>query len=228
MTEPETTIGDMLGKQTARLLEIANNLPDEPEEKSEKPTEITPEWLKALRRGKYPARHTKRLADSNPLNGDASHADIWNRIRAGDATVILAGLRGTGKTQVATEWAARLAIDGRSPGIYTKCYDLLADIKSTWHNGAQTRHTEADVLKKYRTAKYLVIDEWTEKSSGEWETATLINLLDHRYDDMLSTILICNSPVEKLQEHVAASILDRVTETGGTRIFNGPNWRHAK
>jgi len=126
---------------------------------------------------------------------------------------------------MATEWAMRRVKSGQSAGRYAKCYDLIAEIKSTWHDGGRAIGTEQDVLKKYRTAKYLVIDEWNERGASAWEAATLTNILDHRYDNGLATVLICNSPAEKLHDHIDASILDRAAETGGIKPCEWVSYR---
>jgi len=181
----------------------------------------------ALLKEGFPPRHATH---SKPLTGPAAGVvdELWPTVQGGDCIIVLCGARGTGKTQIGTELARRRILAGKSAGKYAKCYDILAEIKATWHDGGRKIGTEQDVLKKYRTTKYLVIDEWNERGASAWESVTLTNILDHRYDLRLATVIVCNSPADKLHDHIDSSILDRAAETGGIKSCEWASYRQAQ
>jgi DNA replication protein DnaC len=67
---------------------------------------------------------------------------------------------------------------------------------------------------KYRRVRYLVIDEFTDRGTSDWESRCLVNLIDHRYDDMLITVIIANLTETQIAG-INPSIFDRAKETGG-------------
>jgi DNA replication protein DnaC len=168
-----------------------------------------------LSKNGFPARHIARLEKGLYGESEAKAAQLWSQVRSGDCLILLYGDRGPGKTQIATVWAHKRIDDGLAAGKYIKLVDLLGEIRATWHDGGRGVGTETDILRKYRTTKYLVIDECAEIAGKEWETRYLTNIIDHRYDSMLATILISNATPETIRDHIPASILDRATETGG-------------
>lgn len=167
-----------------------------------------------LAKAGYPLRHIQNEGKASQNSSQKQRGPFWERATTGDFTILLIGARGPGKTQLATNLAAKRFMDGQSPGIYTRLVDLLADIKRTWHDGGRTIGSEQDVLRRYRRTPYLVIDELQEIGGHDWELRYFSNILDHRYGDMLGTVLIGNLTPETVSSVIPASILDRINETG--------------
>jgi Cdc6-like AAA superfamily ATPase len=187
-----------------------------------------PDWQGPLIKAGFPLRHVRRIAEGN-LNGNGQHMaeDLWPQVATGDCIMLLCGTRGSGKTLMATQWAKRrITEQGKAPGVYTKCADLIGKIKSAWHDGNKHADTEQDILRKFQTTKYLVIDEFHERGASDWEARTLVTLLDHRYDNMLATIIIANLSVDQVHQQVNQSIVDRANETGGMIFCDWPSYRN--
>lgn len=181
--------------------------------------------LEKLKQYGYPARHIKTLSSGIFGESAKKSEELWPKVASGDCMILLVGTRGAGKTLMACEWARRRIEAGRSGGRYAKCADIIAEIKSTWHDGGKSIGTERDVLRKYRSAKYLVIDEFHERGASGWEARTLINILDHRYDAMLATILIANLSEAEANKTLNPSLIDRANETGGMVVCDWPSYR---
>ncbi len=187
----------------------------------------------------FPARHRKQLLAGMAGPSLEKATELLPRILAGDCLLLLLGERGPGKTQMATWWGAQLIAEkfrlkpedfkphtaGQWSGIYRKTADVISEIKSTWHDGGKTVGTEDDLLKKYKSVKYLVLDEFHEKGSSDWEARTLVNMLDHRYDAMLVTVLIANMGEKQVREQVNPSIVSRAQETGGLVLCDWASYR---
>jgi chromosomal replication initiation ATPase DnaA len=221
-------LSEKFADQRAKLLAMAEELPETPPnsitaDHEKKPIETV---LTELEKAGFPKRHRERLAEG-PLTGPARDKAESRKadILSGDCIFLLCGNRGPGKTQMATWWAAVRSFKGKPCGRYVKLVDLIADIKSTWHDGGKKVGTEQDILRKYKTTKFLVIDEVQELSGSTWEDRVLTNILDHRYDEMLATVLIANVPEKDARRVFGPSILDRATETGGVVACDWESYR---
>jgi DNA replication protein DnaC len=185
--------------------------------------------IEKLAKAGFPQRHRENLkAMSGP--GLDKARELLPRVLAGDCLLLLYGDRGPGKTQMATWWAARRVLAGKPAGIYAKCADIFQDIKRTWDDGGKSIGTEFDILRRYQTTPFLVIDEVHEISGqkSDWAPRTLINILDHRYDDRKTTVLIANFGKEQLKAEINPSIQSRAVETGGMVHCDWPSYRVAK
>ena len=173
----------------------------------------------------FPARHRRRLKEGLHGPGIEKAAQLLPKILAGDCLLLLLGDRGPGKTQMATWWAAERLRAGKLAGWYRKTADLISEIKVTWNSGGKSIGTEDDVLKKYRSAAFLVLDEFHERGSSDWEARTLANIIDHRYDSMLATVIIANMSEQEVRAQLSQSIVSRAEETGGMVICDWPSYR---
>lgn len=173
----------------------------------------------------FPARHRARLSEGMVGPSLEKAKELLPRLIVGDCLLLLVGNRGPGKTQMSTWWANERLKAGKFAGYYRKTADIITEIKTTWHDGGKTVGTEDDVLKKYRKTEYLVLDEFHEKGSSDWEARTLINILDHRYDSMLATVIIANMTEVEVRQQINPSIVSRAEETGGLVVCDWPSYR---
>jgi len=169
----------------------------------------------------YPQRHVERLAER--LHGPALEKarELSGRVVAGDCLMLLLGDRGPGKTQMATCWALDRLRAGKFCGRYVKLYDLLIDIKGTWHG----KGSEETALDRYRRPGYLVIDEAHEMRGHEFEHQYLTNIIDHRYDDRKATVIIANLSRADAESNMPASVISRCNEIGGVIDCDWPSYR---
>lgn len=172
----------------------------------------------------WPERHVQSLARMGGA-GLAKAESLFPLVESG-AMIILFGDRGRGKTQIGTWMANKRLQAGGWAGSYLKAFDLFQQIKASWTKEAG--FTEKDVCDGYKEACFLVIDEVHERSESDWENRSLRNILDHRYDDCLPTVVIGNwSNLEEVRNGVGASIFDRITEAGGAVHCNWSSYRSA-
>jgi DNA replication protein DnaC len=213
-----------LAEATARVMARA-----EERKVTDQPSQINGHMDAAIGRllkSGYPARHVKRAVD-NAMHGPGLEKAkaLLPKVMAEDCILLLTGDRGPGKTQIATWWALQRLCAGKSAGTYVKLVDLLADIKRTWHGGGKNIGTEDDILRKYRNAALLVIDEVQEIGGHDFEVRYLTSIIDHRYDAMRATVMIANLDGAALAASIPASIIDRANETGGQVVCDWPSYR---
>lgn len=140
-------------------------------------------------------------------------------------TCALLGKRGTGKTQLAAwicqEWPAA---GGQSA--YFRACDLFGTIKS-WYGLNEGRHTEWN-KKQLVKVPLLVIDEVQESLGTEHDDKLLTEIIDKRYGERRSTLLISNLQPEAFAQRVGTSISSRITEGGTIEVFAGAGFRGRK
>ena len=173
----------------------------------------------------FPGRHRRRLREGLHGPGLDKARELLPKIIEGNCLLLLIGDRGPGKTQMATWWAAERVRAGKAAGWYRKIADLISEIKLTWNAGGKSVGTEDDLLRKYRTTAFLVLDEFNERGSSEWESRTLANIIDHRYDNMLATVIIANMSEREVRLQVQPSIVSRAEETGGLVVCDWRSYR---
>jgi len=125
--------------------------------------------------------------------------------------IVITGERGCGKSQMAAA-LMRVAIENNILSYYRKTMDFFMSIKETYKTDA----TEREVIRDYQAPGLLVMDEIQVRGESEWENNLLTHLVDLRYDDQKSTILIGNVPIDKVRAQIGDSIYSRMIETGGT------------
>lgn len=143
----------------------------------------------------------------------------------GGLLVALVGRRGAGKTQIAME-LMRLNTLRQKSALYVSTTEWFMAVKSTYRKGAD--QTEIDIIKQYRKPNLLVLDEYGRRSDTEWENNLLFELLDKRYSDMNSTIIISNQKHQELMESLGSSLASRLAETGGVVECEWQSWRTIK
>lgn len=107
------------------------------------------------------------------------------------------GSFGTGKSGLVKSIIAQCVTAGVPAG-YFRAADMLRDIRSTFSESAQL--TEADVTRQFGDFQVLGIDEIDRVSSTPWSMATLMAILDARYNQRLTraTLLVTNQDPDHL------------------------------
>ena len=181
--------------------------------------------MRGSRSAAFPSGIGAACAKDCTAPASRKRANFCRRSLSGNCLLLLIGDRGPGKTQMATWWAAERVRAGKAAGWYRKTADLISEIKLTWNTGGKSVGTEDDLLRKYRTAAFLVLDEFNERGSSEWESRTLANIIDHRYDNMLATVIIANMSEREVRQQVQPSIVSRAEETGGMVVCEWRSYR---
>jgi len=184
------------------------------------------EIAKSLRKWGFPTRHIQNL-DKMTGEGLSCARDKSGKILAGDAIIVLCGARGPGKTQIATFWAAELLkLEKKARGSrYYKAHDLLCLIRQQFDDDRNLKGSAREVLTRSKKISLLVIDEWSELSGTEWEMRTMTNIIDHRYDNLLPTVIITNHAPREAIEAIGKSIWSRAEETGGIVVCDWKSYR---
>jgi len=151
------------------------------------------EWIKRL--------HKKVIEEFSPrLQKDFKEIDYdLGKVPAFGSYYIYGGV-GSGKTLL----AAHMYYQARKkqflevlPGkfIFAKTADIFQEIKSTFGKGSDI---ELEVLKKYCTATYLVMDDIGSTKFTDWQISMLQIIINYRYEELLTTVFTSNLNLDEL------------------------------
>jgi len=141
--------------------------------------------------------------------------DTWHeRIQAGTC-LIFSGQPGTGKTHLATAIANDVIRLGYS-AVFCTVGDAIRSIQATYDRDATVTTTQA--LDALVAPSLLVLDEVQVQTGSDHDKRVMFDVINKRYENMRSTIIISNLAPEPLKEYLGDRILDRMREGGGKML----------
>jgi len=126
---------------------------------------------------------------------------------------ILGGPSGSGKTHLAAAIANQRLEQG-CPVFYISTPDLLDKLRATYSPGSDMPYDE--FFEQVRNAPLLVLDDLGAQSSTSWAKEKLDQLLTHRFNGELPTVIVTIVPVEQLEDR----IYTRLNDSGLCRVYN--------
>jgi len=119
--------------------------------------------------------------------------------------LILSGPSGCGKTHLAAAIANERLLHGY-PVFFITTPDLLDHLRSTFSPDSEIPYDE--FFDRVRNAPLLVLDDLGAQSSTPWAKEKLEQLLNHRFNNQLPTVIVTIVPVEQLEERVRLRLTD--------------------
>jgi DNA replication protein DnaC len=171
-------------------------------------------------------RRLERLSNLGPLtrltfdnlepegrSGDPSQRERYRRIveRARayadgpSGWVLIAGPPGCGKTHLAAAIANARLVQG-DPVIFSVVPDLLDHLRAAFGPNSDVAYDE--LFESVREAPLLILDDLGTQSGTPWAQEKLFQLLNHRYNGRLPTVITTNLRPEELDERLQTRILD--------------------
>ena len=125
--------------------------------------------------------------------------------RAPQGWFVLTGSSGSGKTHLAAAIANEVIRQGQ-PALFMIVPDLLDHLRSTF---SPTREESYDELfDQVRNAPILLLDDLGSQSSTPWAEEKLYQLLSHRYNAQLPTVVTVGVSMETLDERWRTRLCD--------------------
>lgn len=206
-------------------IKTAQGVPTTPTQKDSSSLNLVTldKWMK---NAGYPRRHIKMIPKmTGPSLEEAKKRT--ERILRGDCIFLLSGDRGPGKTQMAAFWGQQCLLEEKSTR-YHKAHSFLCTIRDQFGNNEHRAETAREILQRAKKVHLLVIDECSELAGTDWEKRTMTEIIDERYDNELSTVIITNHAPKEAVKEVGPSIWSRAEETGGIVVCDWESYRNAK
>lgn len=132
-------------------------------------------------------------------------------------TLWLCGNTGTGKTLLGA------AICRETMGTFTRSYNIKNDIESTrYYKATETKNM---CINRYASAYNLLVIDEIGRGGGAEEREYLWQILNERYENELSTVLITNMSKSELKEYIGEPVYDRFVTNCISLTFTGESYR---
>lgn len=134
--------------------------------------------------------------------------------------LILCGTPGTGKTHLACGLAREVILAGHT-AMFTTVQKLIRKVRASWGT-----KEEQETLSTFIDIDLLIIDEIGVQAGSENEKSILFDIINSRYEEERSTIIITNCDLNGIRHYLGERIVDRFRENKGRLIqFNGKSYR---
>lgn len=121
--------------------------------------------------------------------------------------LIIVGPVGSGKTHIACA-VANYRISKGHPAFYISAADLLDHLRATFSPGSELEYDE--LFEKIKDSPLLILDNMSYAATTTWSKGKLDQLLEHRFNCKLPTLITTSSPVEEFENDYAGHINDPV------------------
>ena len=127
--------------------------------------------------------------------------------------LLLTGPSGSGKTHLAAAIANKCIEMGRA-AFFVFVPDLLDHLRGTFAPDSAVSYDE--LFQQVKDAPVLVLDDLGSQSSTPWAREKLFQVLNHRFNALLPTVITVRGPLERLDE----SVRTRLEVPGFSTIYS--------
>jgi DNA replication protein DnaC len=119
--------------------------------------------------------------------------------------LILLGGYGCGKTHLAAAIANR-AVERNQPVLFVTVPDLLDHLRAAFSPTSSVRYDQR--FDEVREASLLILDDLGTQSSTPWAQEKLFQILNHRYNAHLPTVITSNQSLEEIDLRLRSRMVD--------------------
>ena len=153
-------------------------------------------------------------------SGDPLNQERFSRAHRGalefaerpDGWLVLTGPSGCGKTHLAAAIANR-RLELGCPAFFIVVPDLLDHLRSTFNPASGVSYDE--LFDQVREASLLILDDLGTQSGTPWAQEKLFQIINHRFNAKLPTVVTLNMLPEELDERLQT----RLTDPGLSQVY---------
>ncbi len=119
--------------------------------------------------------------------------------------LILFGPSGCGKTHLAAAIANERVSHGQ-PAFFISTSDLLDRLRSAFSTNSEIHYDE--FFDQMRNTPLLILDDLGAQTSTPWAKEKMDQLLNHRFNNELPTVIVTIIPIEQLEDRIRTRLTD--------------------
>jgi DNA replication protein DnaC len=119
--------------------------------------------------------------------------------------ILIHGPSGAGKTHVAAAITNR-CIEHGQPALFVVVPDLLDHLRAAYNPGSEIGYDS--LFEQVRNANVLVLDDLGTQNATAWAQEKLFQIINHRYNARLPTVVTTNLPIERLDDRLRMRLTD--------------------
>lgn len=164
---------------------------------------------------------SERGRSPNPRHQDAFAAAVaaaLTFVAEPEGWLVFSGPSGSGKTHLGAAISGRVVDDGRA-ALFMVVPDLLDHLRAAYQPGSDVGYD--DLFEMLKNAPVLVLDDLGVQSSTAWAQEKLFQLINHRYNARMPTVITTNLPLAEFDPRTQSRLGDTelsqifVLESGG-------------
>ncbi len=140
-----------------------------------------------------------------------------------DGWLMLEGGYGCGKTHLAAA-VGNLRLQRGDVVLFITVPDLLDHLRSTYGPTSEIAYDES--FERIRNAPVLILDDLGSESPSPWAQEKLFQLLNHRYNHRLPTVVTTNHDIDRFDPRIRSRLLD--AELVHYRKITAPDYRTSR
>ena len=121
--------------------------------------------------------------------------------------LVLCGPHGVGKTHLAVAITGELS--GRNNVYFARVQQLMYRLQSSFQSAGDSQQTFETLFRAAADAEVLILDDLGAENDSDWTRATLQELLSHRYEARLPTIVTTFIDMTQQSGAIASRLCDR-------------------
>jgi len=134
--------------------------------------------------------------------------------------LVILGNYGCGKTHLAAA-IANYRLQAGFPVLFVVVPDLLDHLRATFAPASDVQYDEQ--FEKVRTAPLLILDDLGTESSTPWAQEKLFQILNHRYNARLPTVITSNRQLETIDGRLRSRMVD--PDLSSVMTITAPDFR---
>lgn len=150
--------------------------------------------------------HTFRNFDPKTPGVDEAYRVAREFARDPYGWLLLRGGPGSGKTHLAAS-IANDAVENGAHVLFTVVPDLLDHLRATYAPSSSIQYDE--LFEQVRETHLLVLDDLGTEAATPWAQEKLYQLVNHRYNNRLPTVITTNRRLDSLDERMRSRICDQ-------------------
>ena len=137
--------------------------------------------------------------------------------------VLLHGGYGCGKTHLAAAIANHCLLQGTDV-FFINAPDLLDHLRATFGPGSPVAYD--NLFEQTRNVPLLIIDDLGAENPTQWAQEKLYQIINHRYNAALPTVITCNVQLEHIEPRVRSRLVDM--DLVRKFVIDAPDFRRAE